>query len=335
MKGRRVQGLKTIRMPALLALTLTLAACAEAPAIAERPLAPIQNQVAMAAGSPQPVVTYEPIESRVPPPRVELSTGRSAPLFQTFDHDRFSNPTEIDNRWLPMTPGTRMIYEGFTREDGETIQHRLVFTVTDLVKEIDGVNARVIWDVDYSDGELVETELAFFAQDDRGSVWRLGEYPEEWEEGEFIEAPAWIAGVDGARAGVAMPAVPALGAASYSQGWGPAVEFTDRAYVWENGIDDCVALDCYSGVLVINEFNEEEPGANQLKYYAEGVGNIRVGWRGDDSSIEELELVEIIDLTPEQLADVRRAALTLEQRAYILKPEVYGPTEPAVEPDYG
>ena len=321
--------LTSTRLRTVLASALILSACAEAPAVDERPQAPAVQEIALVASTPEPSATYEPIESREPPPRVSLSTGRTAHLFELFDRGRFSNPTAISNPWLPMIPGTRMVYEGFTREDGETIQHRLVFTVTDLVKDIDGIMSRVIWDVDYSDGELVETELAFFAQDDRGSVWRMGEYPEEWEEGAFIDAPAWIAGVEGARAGIAMQASPAVGAASYSQGWGPAVDFTDRAYVLERGIDDCVRIDCYSPVLVINEFNEEEPEANQLKYYAERVGNIRVGWRGDDTSIEELELVEIIQLTAEELAEVRKAALTLEERAYILRPEVYGPTEPS------
>ena len=133
----------------------------------------------------------------------------------------------------------------------------------------------------------------------------------------------------------AMPARPVMGGPSYSQGWGPTVGFSDRAYLWEEGLEDCVATDCYTDVIVTNEFNEEEPGANQLKYYAPNIGNIRVGWRGDDTSIEELELVEIIQLKPMELAEVRKAALTLEQRAYILKPDVYGPTKPAIEPQYG
>ena len=33
-----------------------------------------------------------------------------------FDHDNFDNPTVIDNEWLPMVPGTRLVYEGFTNE---------------------------------------------------------------------------------------------------------------------------------------------------------------------------------------------------------------------------
>ena len=42
---------------------------------------------------------------------------------------------------------------------------------------INGVNAVVVWDRDFQNGELVEEELAFMAQDDAGNVWSLGEYP--------------------------------------------------------------------------------------------------------------------------------------------------------------
>ena len=77
-----------------------------------------------------------------------------------------------------MRPGTQLILEGAV--DG--VPHRVVFTVTDLMKNIDGVNALVIWDTDESEGELVESELSFFAQDDDENVWNLGEYPEEFVE---------------------------------------------------------------------------------------------------------------------------------------------------------
>ena len=129
-----------------------------------------------------------------------------------------------------------------------------------------------------------------------------------------------------------MPSAPVAGPSSYSQGWGPAVGFTDRAFVDSVSASTCVPLNCYSGLVVTNEFNDEEPGAHQLKYYARGVGNVRVGWRGDDASIEELELVEVVQLTAEEMAAVRNAALVLEERAYILDSDVYGLTEPVVVP---
>ena len=75
-----------------------------------------------------------------------------------FDYDNFDQPTNIDNQWLPMQPGNQWIFEGSTDEDGERIPHRIVFTVTDLIKEIDGVTTVVAWIEDYADDELVEAD---------------------------------------------------------------------------------------------------------------------------------------------------------------------------------
>ena len=127
-----------------------------------------------------------------------------------------------------------------------------------------------------------------------------------------------------------MPANPMVGTLSYSQGWDPGVEFIDRARVHQLGQQTCVAFDCYTDVLVIDEFNVEEPNAHQLKYFARGIGNVRVGWSGDDETREELELVSVEQLDQAALLDVRAAALALEAHAYEISPDVYGLTEPAV-----
>jgi hypothetical protein len=67
------------------------------------------------------------------------------------------------------------VFEGSAIDDGERISRRVVSTVTDLSKEINGLDTIVVWERDYSEGELVEAELAFFAQDDYGNVWHMGE----------------------------------------------------------------------------------------------------------------------------------------------------------------
>ena len=88
-------------------------------------------------------------------------------MFENFDLSDFDRSTQIDNAWLPLQPGTQWVYEGTTIEDGATIAHRIRFTVTDLTKEIEGVDTVVAWVVDYSDGEVVEKEIAFYAQEQR------------------------------------------------------------------------------------------------------------------------------------------------------------------------
>jgi hypothetical protein len=247
-----------------------------------------------------------------------------------FDAAKFSRPTAVDNPWLFLKPGTQSVYQGSTIEEGKRVHHRFVSVVTDLTKEIAGVRTVVVWDRDYSAGELVEAELAFFAQDDEGNVWELGEYPEEYENGKVVKAPSWIHGLRGARAGFTMKADPRAGTPSYSLGWGPAVGFTDRARIFKAGEKTCTPARCYKGVLVVDEFNPDQPGKHQLKYYARGVGNVRVGWTGaKEDSKETLILVVGARLSPQAVAQARAGALKLEASAYRTSKSMYGHTEPA------
>lgn len=251
------------------------------------------------------------------------------PQLDAFNPANFTDSTTIDNPWFPLQPGTQWTYQGYTQEeDGTNVPHRIVFTVTDLTKEINGVQTVVIWERDYSNDELVEAEVAFFAQDDDGVVWRLGEYPEEYENGKIIDSPAWIPPFEDARPGIYMPPNPQSGTPSFPQGWGPGVDWTDRGQIVKTGDETCVPTDCYQDVIIIEEYSQAEPNAFQLKYYAPGVGIVRVGWRGEDASKENLELVEFIELTPDQLAEARTAALALEQSAYQRVPDVYADSPP-------
>src|SRR5262245_51869560 len=78
---------------------------------------------------------------------------------EAFDRNGFDNSTNVDNKWFPLQPGMRWVYEGFTRQDDTRVPHRVVQTVTDLTKVIDGVRTVVVWDVDYKDGQLEESEI--------------------------------------------------------------------------------------------------------------------------------------------------------------------------------
>jgi hypothetical protein len=251
---------------------------------------------------------------------------------EDFERAQFDDPTQIDNKWLPMRPGTQIVYEGSAIVDEEGRQpRRVVTTVTDLTKVIDGVRTLVIWERDFTAGQLNEPEIAFFAQDNSGNVWLVGEYPEEYVNGKFDKAPAWISGQKGARAGISMPAEPRLGAPDYAQGYAPPpVDFDDRARVYKVSQKTCVPVDCYENVLVTEEFNPSEPGAYQLKYYAPGVGNIRVGWRGEkEEERETLERIEFQRLSPEAMAKARREAMEMDRRAYERSEVVYRDTSPA------
>jgi hypothetical protein len=303
----------------ILLLTIFVSACGSRskPVISEGP--PLQ---ALMASTPEPAVTEEPMEQ-------PLTEEPAEPPLPVFDSTNFDSSTVIDNKWMPMKPGTFWAYEGTAIDEGESVARRIEFVVTDLTKEIDGVRTVVAWIEDFNNDELVEKEVAFYAQDQDGSVWYFGEYPEEYVGGKFAEAPAWIAGIAGAKPGIKMQPDPQLGTPSLYQGWGPEVEWSDYGQVDQMGLKTCVPVTCYENVLVIAESSLGEEGAYQLKYYAPDVGNVQVGWKGTDEAQEELKLIQYKQLNPEELAKVHVQALELEKHAYEVSKDVYGETVPA------
>ncbi len=248
-----------------------------------------------------------------------------------FDRQRFSHPIVVDNRFLPLVPGTQFVFEGRLKVPDGEIPHRVVFTVTDLTKVIDGVRTLVIWDRDFNYDQLQEEELAFEAQDDDGTVWNLGEYPEEYEDGAFLGAPStWLSGRAEARAGIAMQAEPRVGTPHYLQGLAPAIDFQDNARVDNDHQRACVPAGCFTDVLVVDEWNplEQPQDGHQFKFHAPGVGIVRIDSQGGDVQ-EQLTLRRRRHLTPADLAQARRRALELDRRAYDVARTVYRGTSPA------
>jgi len=255
----------------------------------------------------QPATTA-PVE---PPPHDDWGARFDPALFGP-------DSATIDNPWWPHTPGMQFIYEGEALDGEETVERRIITTVTDLTKEIAGVRVLVIWERDYDDDEQVEGELSFRAQDTEGNIWHLGEYTEGFEEGEYIGSRVWVPGdPEGAQAGLFMPADPAPESPSFSQGFAPPPwNWDDRGRPREVVDEVCVEAGCFRDVLVIEEFEPSVPDAFQLKYYARDVGHVQVGWEGaNEVEQEELQLVEIVELTPEELGEARTEALAMENRA--------------------
>jgi hypothetical protein len=212
----------------------------------------------------------------------------------------------------------------------------VIFTATDLTKVIAGVRTLVMYDLDINEGVLSEAELAFFAQDNDGNVWNLGEYPEEYEGKTFVGAPnTWVANPSaGVLPGVHMYKNPVEGPPYYLQGWAPDIEFLDCAYA--NKIyttnTPCIASGCYS--LVTHERSPYDPCPEdmqalcpiQRKYHADGVGIIQINAINDPEG-ETLVRTATVQLGREAMAQIRRATLRLDKRGYRTS-EVYRQSEP-------
>ena len=178
---------------------------------------------------------------------------------------------DIDNPYWPMRPGNTWVYT--ESEPGGPVQD-VVVEVTDETKTIaNGIEARVILDTVSENGVPVEVTEDWFAQDSKGNIWYLGEYVTNYENGAVVDhAGSFEAGVDGAQAGIVMPAKPKPGM-HYRQEYYEG-EAEDRAGVITVGDEQVeVPFGFFDkGVLMTRDLVPLEPKVQELKFYAPGVG---------------------------------------------------------------
>ena len=179
--------------------------------------------------------------------------------------------TEIDNRYWPMTVGSRWVYE---ETQGSGPPQRVVVTVTGGTREIaNGVEARVVRDVVSEDGEAVEITDDWYAQDKDGNVWYLGEKTGEYENGKLVTREgSFEAGVDGAEPGIIMAADPQPGL-EYRQEYYEG-EAEDRAEVLSLEEMAQVPAGFYPRTLMTKDLVPPEPRVQEIKLYAPGVGPV-------------------------------------------------------------
>ena len=196
-----------------------------------------------------------------------------------FDPANFVDPAEIGNGvapnpYFPLVPGTEWVYEG----GDETI----TVTVTGKTKLIDGVICRIVLDVVEEDGKTIEITDDWYAQDMDGNVWYCGESARDFEtfEGDDPEEPELVsidgsfkAGRDDAKAGILMLAAPQVGDAYREEvSLGEAEDIAEVTSV--SGAETVPAASCINNCLVTRNFTPLEPGVEETKYYAPGVGLI-------------------------------------------------------------
>ena len=193
--------------------------------------------------------------------------------------------TRIDNPYWPMKPGSRWIYR---ETDTEGTKQRVVVTVTNKTKRIaNGVKARVVHDVVTENGKLVENTYDWYAQDSAGNVWYLGEDTKEYENGKFRSTKgSWEAGVDGAQAGIIMPAEPKAGV-SYRQEY-YAGKAEDKARIVSAKEQAEVPAGHFRKALMTRDVNPLESKILEFKFYARGVGPVLAISVSGGSDREEL-----------------------------------------------
>ncbi|HEY1140336.1 MAG TPA: hypothetical protein VGE88_09045 [Lysobacter sp.] len=204
-----------------------------------------------------------------------------------FRIENFSTPLRIDNWLLPMKPNTFTVF--YELEDGDCKVNDVIVTnraKRDFIGHYAGLAAREVRDIVYLDedckgqrGVVLEYTSDWYAQDNGGNVWYLGEDTVEYEyddNGHRIGSSregSWEAGRN-AEAGIVMFARPEVGM-RYRQEYSPG-EAEDEATNRAVNIVVATKLGRFKGCLKTSESTPLEPGVVEYKYYCPNLGLVRV-----------------------------------------------------------
>jgi hypothetical protein len=174
---------------------------------------------------------------------------------------------QVTNPYLPLEPGTTFKYKG--KLDGEPAKD--ILSITDQTKTILGVATTVVHDQVIIKGDLVEDTFDWFAQDADGNVWYFGEDTKELDHGQVVSTEgSWEAGVNDAKAGIFMPAVPDVGQVFKQEDAPDVAEDCTKIAELEASIKTPYVSS--NEALKTEEFSLLEPGVLDNKYYVRGVG---------------------------------------------------------------
>jgi len=235
-----------------------------------------------------PASTAAPVPSTVPAVVEKIYVPDGSSYAPQIDPTKFTHP--VDNPYLPFMPGMKWTYQGVDEEGNQETTTVEVLTETRTVM---GIAATDVHDFVQVGGRTVEDTHDWYAQDDDGNVWYLGEDTTAYDsDGSTSKEGSWEGGVDGALPGIVMPATPAVTGTGYRQEYlkGSA---EDMAIVVATRVDQSVGGNAYHDVVVTQEWTPLEPDITEQKSYAPGVGVIT-----EDIIRGATEHVELAGFTP-------------------------------------
>lgn len=202
----------------------------------------------------------------------------SASAFAVTDDDGFVNTFDVKkanfvstgrNDFFILEPGYQHLYEG--EEDGKP--GKLLISVLDETKTLDGVEARIVEEREWSDGKIIEISRNFFAIDkETNDVYYFGEDVDTYKNGKVTgHEGGWHHGENGAHYGLFMPAKPTVGQKFYQE-LAPKVAM-DRFEIVSTTEKVKVPAGDFENVVKTKETTPIESGT-EYKLYAPGVGLI-------------------------------------------------------------
>jgi hypothetical protein len=201
---------------------------------------------------------------------LSLSTacgGSNTPWQEEFGISDCKLLTEGRNTYFILEPGFQLVLEG-----DDT---KLVVTVLDETRTVDGIVTRVVEEREWEDGELYEVSRNFFAMcEATKDVFYFGEDVDFYEGGKVVRHEgAWLAGTGGNRAGLIMPGTPSLGM-RYYQEIAPGVAM-DRAEIVSLDATCKTPAGTFPKCMKVKEGTALDVNETEYKYHAPGIGLIR------------------------------------------------------------
>lgn len=213
----------------------------------------------------------------------------------------FSHPTAVTNPLLPIARLDRVLLLG--NSDGERL--RVETTLLSRTRRIDlGAGRRVETLVSqymsWVDGRIHEVALDWYAQDDQGAVWYLGEDVFNYEAGRIANTDGtWLAGRDGPEAMI-MPADPRV-----PNAWRPEniCGFVfEEVVATQTGVTVQGPRGSIPGALLVRELHMD--GTFESKTFAPGYGEFSTG---SGANLEAVALAMPIDASREPMPDALKA----------------------------
>ena len=191
---------------------------------------------------------------------------------QTEAAPTFHHAANITHAFLPLSRIQQEVLEG--KEDGKSV--RVVRTRLTSKKRFvihnQSITPLTLEDREFEEGKLKEVTLDYFAQDDVGNVYYLGEDVDNYNDGKVVgHGGAWSYGKGHAQLGVMLPAHPKVGDKYQSENV-PGVTVEDDEIVSDS--ETFIALGkTYQGCLKIKETLSD--GGVEYKILAPGVGMVQ------------------------------------------------------------
>ena len=169
------------------------------------------------------------------------------------------------NPYFILEPGYQLLLE---TKDGD----RLIISVLNETKVVDGVETRVVEEHETEGGKLLEISRNYFAiAPGTRDVYYFGEDVDMYKDGKVTgHAGSWLAGVNGAKAGLMFPGSPKAGQ-KFMQEMAAKVAM-DRCEIVSTSESVTVPAGKLTGCMKVADSSALEPGPPEVKIYAPEVG---------------------------------------------------------------